>query len=87
MYPFILNMWIMQKIDAEKVQSYEPKFITQEEVDMILATPQGDKYDVQSIPSQKMWVYVKSILCRRTIHINKRSRLLSRIIKILQSLD
>lgn len=40
MYGFILNMWIMAKIDAVKVQSYVPKFITQDECNMILATPQ-----------------------------------------------
>lgn len=40
MYGFILNMWIMSRISAEKVQSYVPKYITQEECDMILATPQ-----------------------------------------------
>ena len=41
MYQFILNMWIMRKIDEAKVQSYVPRFITKEECDMILATPQG----------------------------------------------
>jgi hypothetical protein len=41
MYNFILNMWIMRKIDAVKVQSYVTKgYITQEEADMIIATPQ-----------------------------------------------
>lgn len=30
----------MAKIDAVKVQSYVPKFITQDECNMILATPQ-----------------------------------------------
>ncbi len=40
MYGFILNMWVMKKVTAEKVQSYVPKYITQEECDMILATPQ-----------------------------------------------
>ena len=40
-YPFLLNMWIMKKIDAE----YLSKMvilgrITQEESDMIQATPQ-----------------------------------------------
>jgi len=49
-YGFVLNMWIMQKISAEKVQSYVPKGITQEECDMILATPQGNEYDVQRNP-------------------------------------
>jgi hypothetical protein len=41
MYGFILNMWIMKKVTAEKVQSYVPKYISQEECDMILATPQN----------------------------------------------
>jgi len=41
MYQFILNMWVMRKINADKVQSYVPRFITQEEADMILATPQA----------------------------------------------
>lgn len=41
MYGFILNMWVMKRIDQEKVQSYVSKgYITQVEADMILATPQ-----------------------------------------------
>lgn len=41
MYDFILNMWIMKRIDAVKVQSYVTKgYITQVEANMILATPQ-----------------------------------------------
>jgi len=40
MYTFILNMWVMRKIDQTKVQSYVGRYITQEEADMILATPQ-----------------------------------------------
>ena len=40
MYGFILNMWVMRRIDQQKVLSYVPTFITQEEADMILATPQ-----------------------------------------------
>lgn len=41
MYNFILNMWVMRKIAAEKVQTYVTKsYITQVEADMILATPQ-----------------------------------------------
>lgn len=39
-YPFILNMWIMKKINTEQVRVYAPKFITAEEAEMILATPQ-----------------------------------------------
>jgi hypothetical protein len=40
MYGFILNMWVMGKITAEKVQSYVPKYITQAEANAILETPQ-----------------------------------------------
>lgn len=40
MYQFILTQWIMRKIDADKVQSYVGKWITQDQADEILATPQ-----------------------------------------------
>lgn len=40
-YNFILNMWVMKRIDAAKVQSYVPKYITQAEADMIVVTPQN----------------------------------------------
>jgi len=40
MYAFLLNMWIMRKVDAAYIQSKVPTRITQEEADMILATPQ-----------------------------------------------
>lgn len=41
MYQFLLNMWILGKINEAKVQSYVVKnYITQAEADMILATPQ-----------------------------------------------
>jgi len=42
-YGFILNMWIMRKIDEVKIETYvaSPKnYITQAEADMILVTPQ-----------------------------------------------
>lgn len=39
MYQFILNQWILGKIDADKVQSYVPKWITQEQAETILAHP------------------------------------------------
>lgn len=42
MYGFILNMWIMGRITATQVQAYVTKgYITQEEANMILATPQA----------------------------------------------
>ena len=41
MYKFVYNMWIMKRITAEQVQAYADKgFISQEEVDTILAMPQ-----------------------------------------------
>ncbi|WP_263864020.1 hypothetical protein [Paenibacillus lycopersici] len=40
MYEFILTQWIMRKIDAAKVISYAPKWITVEQAETILATPQ-----------------------------------------------
>lgn len=40
MYGFILNMWIMGRGRESKVRGYVPMFITKEECDMILATPQ-----------------------------------------------
>jgi hypothetical protein len=39
-YAFILNMWIMRKVDEVYVQSKVPTRITQTECDMILLTPQ-----------------------------------------------
>lgn len=42
MYGFILNMWIMKKVDEDKVRSYVPLFIDEDEAKMILATPQRD---------------------------------------------
>lgn len=40
MYNFILQQWVMRKIDATKVNSYVPKWITVEQADTIVATPQ-----------------------------------------------
>ena len=40
-YNFILSMWMQGRFTAAKVQSYVPTYITQEEWDAILATPQG----------------------------------------------
>jgi hypothetical protein len=39
-YNFILNQWIMRKIDEAKVQSYVPKWITAQQATTIIATPQ-----------------------------------------------
>lgn len=43
MYGFILNMWVMGRIDEDKVRAYTPLYITTEERDMILATPQNNR--------------------------------------------
>ena len=43
MYNFILSMWFMKKVNADKVNSYVPFFITQAEADAILATPQYEE--------------------------------------------
>lgn len=40
MYNFILSMWVAGAIDENKVRSYCPLFISVEQRDLILATPQ-----------------------------------------------
>ena len=41
MYQFLLNMWIMRKVDSEYLQRCVTlNYITQEEKDIITATPQ-----------------------------------------------
>lgn len=41
MYQFLLNMWIMRKIDETYLtRMVEKKYITEAEKEMILATPQ-----------------------------------------------
>jgi hypothetical protein len=42
MYPFLLNMWIMGKVTETKLQTYSSKYITTNELDMILATPKKE---------------------------------------------
>lgn len=39
-YNFILSMWVAGTINEEKVRAYAPKFITNEQAELILATPQ-----------------------------------------------
>jgi len=42
MYQFILNMWVFGRVTEEQVNSYVGKgFITQDEANQILATPQA----------------------------------------------
>lgn len=40
LYPFILNMWIMGKDEVYVSKALELRYITEEEKQMILATPQ-----------------------------------------------
>lgn len=41
MYNFLLNMWIMKKIDESYLSAMvDKRFITEDEKDLILATPQ-----------------------------------------------
>lgn len=40
MFEFIKGQWIMRNIDADKVNSYVPRWITQEQANTIIATPQ-----------------------------------------------
>lgn len=43
MYNFILNMWIMRRINDEQVQTYVTKgYITQEQANRILNTLQAE---------------------------------------------
>jgi hypothetical protein len=46
-YGFILNMWMMNKIDEAQVQAYVPKYITQEEADAIMLVPQTGTVQAQ----------------------------------------
>lgn len=39
LYKFILNMWVMRKIDEEKVRSCVPRWITSEEAEIIILQP------------------------------------------------
>jgi hypothetical protein len=39
-YRLYLNLWIMRKVTQAELQALVPTFLTQEECDMILATPQ-----------------------------------------------
>ena len=48
-YNFILNMWVMRKVDEVYVQSKVPSRITQLECDMILATPQMTEAEMSTI--------------------------------------
>lgn len=40
-YNLLLRMWKENRISSEKLQSYVPLFISQEEYDSIIATNQG----------------------------------------------
>ena len=40
MNPFLTLMWVGGRISEAKLQTYVPTFITQEDKDLIVATPQ-----------------------------------------------
>lgn len=40
MYDFILNQWILGEFDAIRVNKCVPKWISQEQANTIIATPQ-----------------------------------------------
>lgn len=45
MYGFLSGMWVMRKIDADYLLAMVKKgFITEDEKDLILATPQVDSH-------------------------------------------
>ena len=41
LYPFILNMWIMGKDEAYVQSALDKGYVTEDEKDAILATPQA----------------------------------------------
>lgn len=50
-YNMYLNMWIMRTVTEEKLKARVPRFISQEEFEMIIATPQNGVIPVD--PSAK----------------------------------
>lgn len=40
-YNMLLNMWIMKTVTAESLHTRVPKFISEEEYQMIIVTPQN----------------------------------------------
>ena len=42
-YNFILSMWVAGTINEEKVRAYAPKFITNEQAELILVTPRKEQ--------------------------------------------
>jgi hypothetical protein len=42
MYAFLIGMWTRRKVTETQIRSYVPKFITAEEAESILDTPQNE---------------------------------------------
>ncbi|MFJ7855310.1 hypothetical protein ACIQX3_21465 [Peribacillus frigoritolerans] len=42
MYAFLIGMWTRRKVTETQIRNYVPRFITEEEAEAILATPQND---------------------------------------------
>ena len=49
MYNYILLQWIMAKVTQEWVMSCVPKFISDEQCAIILATPQNPQTNVMAV--------------------------------------
>jgi len=43
MYNYLLNQWIDRKVTSDYIQARNPKYLTQSQVDIILATPQKEE--------------------------------------------
>lgn len=42
MYAFLIGMWTRRKVTETQIRNYVPRFITAEEAELILSTPQND---------------------------------------------
>lgn len=40
MYSFLLGVWVRGTVDEQRLKNYVPKFITSEQLEQILETPQ-----------------------------------------------
>ena len=40
MYQFLKNMWIMQRVNAQQIQAFVPKYITETQADEITSEQQ-----------------------------------------------
>lgn len=52
LYPFILNMWVMGKDETYVNNALAKGYITEEERDMILATPKANPAQAAEVPTE-----------------------------------